>query len=103
MNTNNDNYENDENWVVTEWERFERDVDALEKERLRIIQKNRCDENDFIIMESLFNNNFKKESILNNDKINYKTNDDKTIKKKKKFNSIIINKNKNKNKIFPDV
>ena len=54
-------------------------------------------------MESLFNNNFKKESILNNDKINYKTNDDKTIKKKKKFNSIIINKNKNKNKIFPDV
>jgi hypothetical protein len=103
MNTNNDNDENDENWVVTEWERFERDVDALEKERLRIIQKNRCDENDFIIMESLFNNNFKKESILNNDKINYKTNDDKTIKKKKKFNSIIINKNKNKNKIFPDV
>jgi hypothetical protein len=101
MNTNNDNDENDENWVVTEWERFERDVDALEKERLRIIQKNRCDENDFIIMESLFNNNFKKESILNNDKINYKTNDDKTIKKKKKFNSIIINKNKNK--IFPDV
>ena len=103
MNTNNDNDENDENWVVTEWERFERDVDALEKERLRIIQKNRCDENDFIIMESLFNNNFKKESILNNDKINYKTNDEKTIKKKKKFNSIIINKNKNKNKIFPDV
>ena len=103
MNTNNDNDENDENWVGTEWERFERDVDALEKERLRIIQKNRCDENDFIIMESLFNNNFKKESILNNDKINYKTNDDKTIKKKKKFNSIIINKNKNKNKIFPDV
>jgi hypothetical protein len=103
MNTNNDNDENDENWVVPEWERFERDVDALEKERLRIIQKNRCDENDFIIMESLFNNNFKKESILNNDKINYKTNDDKTIKKKKKFNSIIINKNKNKNKIFPDV
>jgi|688.fasta_scaffold390355_2 hypothetical protein len=101
MNTNNDNDENDENWVVPEWERFERDVDALEKERLRIIQKNRCDENDFIIMESLFNNNFKKESILNNDKINYKTNDDKTIKKKKKFNSIIINKNKNK--IFPDV
>ena len=103
MNTNNDNDENDENWVVPEWERFERDVDALEKERLRIIQKNRCDENDFIIMESLFNNNFKKESILNNDKINYKTNDEKTIKKKKKFNSIIINKNKNKNKIFPDV
>ena len=103
MNTNNDNYENDENWVVPEWERFERDVDALEKERLRIIQKNRCDENDFIIMEGLFNNNLKKESILNNDKINYKTNDEKTIKKKKKFNSIIINKNKNKNKIFPDV
>ena len=103
MNTNNDNDENDENWVVPEWERFERDVDALEKERLRIIQKNRCDENDFIIMESLFNNNFKKESILNNDKINYKTNDEKTIKKNKKFNSIIINKNKNKNKIFPDV
>ena len=101
MNTNNDNDENDENWVVPEWERFERDVDALEKERLRIIQKNRCDENDFIIMESLFNNNFKKESILNNDKINYKTNDEKTIKKKKLFNSIIINKNKNK--IFPDV
>ena len=101
MNTNNDNDENDENWVVTEWERFERDVDALEKERLRIIQKNRCDENDFIIMESLFNNNFKKESILNNDKINYKTNDEKSIKKKKMFNSIIINKNKNK--IFPDV
>ena len=103
MNTNNDNDENDENWVVPEWERFERDVDALEKERLRIIQKNRCDENDFIIMEGLFNNNLKKESILNNDKINYKTNDEKTIKKKKKFNSIIINKNKNKNKIFPDV
>ena len=103
MNTNNDNDDTSENWVVPEWERFERDVDALEKERLRIIQKNRCDENDFIIMESLFNNNFKKESILNNDKINYKTNDDKTIKKKKKFNSIIINKNKNKNKIFPDV
>ena len=103
MNTNNDNDDTSENWVVPEWERFERDVDALEKERLRIIQKNRCDENDFIIMESLFNNNFKKESILNNDKINYKTNDEKTIKKKKKFNSIIINKNKNKNKIFPDV
>ena len=103
MNTNNDNDENDENWVVPEWERFERDVDALEKERLRIIQKNRCDENDLIIMEGLFNNNLKKESILNNDKINYKTNDEKTIKKKKKFNSIIINKNKNKNKIFPDV
>jgi hypothetical protein len=58
-----------EQWLVTEWERFERDVDAVEKERLKIIQKNRCDENDLILMEALFNHNSeKKEYTITNKK-----------------------------------